>query len=479
MMAGTHSGTTYTFREPVVAPDADRSYWLADAGYAQLTDGDPLVGTVTTPIAIIGGGLTGLWTAYRIKQANPDQDVVIMEADICGSGASGRNGGQVHSWYESLDRLAAVTNSEEALRLANATALAIEEMAEMQESGIIDMDLRLDGWLWTASSKAQEGAWSGVLATCERYGVSPYRTLSAAEIAQRTGSAVSYQGVIEERAGTLHPGKLCFGLRKLLLELGVRIFERTPVRRVESGSPVTLHTPNGQVKADRVLIANNVWATAIPELHRYVYNVDSTVIVTEPIPELLDSLGWKDGVSICDSQRQVLYYQRTSDDRVQFGLGTGRLVYKDRLGARQNRNSPEVEAAMRELIRVYPELKDVNIEYDWVGAIDCVASHVPLVGRLTEEQNIMYCVGWNGTGLAQIPAVSHILASELLECEDEWNGTAFSRQTQKKALPPEPIRYIGGSIVRKAVVRMNAQEIRNLKPGTVTRALVKLMPNLG
>lgn len=470
--------TRATFRRPVLTAHSQRSYWLKSADYARRTPAPPLVGEIPTPLAIVGGGLTGMWTAYRVKQLVPDQDVVILEADFCGAGASGRNGGQVHSWYESLDRLASVTDADEAIRIARATEEAIDELAELQSSGTLDMDLRLDGWLWTASSEAQEGAWDATLAACERYGISPYRRLKAEEIRNRTGSSASYAGVVEEKAGTLHPGKLCMGLRQLLLDLGVRIFEDTAVLEIQSGSPAVLRTPDGSVRADRVLIANNVWATSIPEIRRYIYAVESEVIMTEPVPELLDRLGWTGGESICDSQRQVLYYQRTADGRVQFGRGSGGLVYGDRIGARQNQNPAELAKSVAEL-RVYPELAGVRIEHDWTGAIDCVASHVPLVGTLRGDDNILYCVGWNGTGLAQIPAVSRILASRLLALEDEWKDCLFARQTRRKRLPPEPIRFIGGTVVGRAVARMNELEITGRRPDPVTRGLVGLMPSLG
>jgi glycine/D-amino acid oxidase-like deaminating enzyme len=461
----------------VVASRQDRSFWLQDAGHPGRDACQRVVGELRTQVAILGGGLTGMWTAYRLKQRSPETDVLIVEADVCGGGASGRNGGQVHSWFESLDRLAAVTDEREAVRMALATQAAIEELAALQDSGTLDMGLRLDGWLWTASSPAQEGSWEPTLAACERAGVMPYRRLDADQIRALVGPSASYQGVLEERAGSLHPGKLCAGLRALLLGMGVRIYERSPVTAIHAGPPAVLATPAGTVTADRVLIANNAWATSLPELRRYVYTVDSAVIVTEPVPDLLDELGWTSGVAVCDSQLQVLYYQRTVDGRVQLGRGSGGLVFGDRVGARQNRNPAELAPSRAELARVYPQLQDVAVDYDWTGPIDCTASHVPLLGTLAGRPNLFYCVGWNGTALAQIPAVSHILASLLLGVDDEWARSGLARQHRPKPIPREPLRFLGATVVRQAVRRKNRLEIRNRRVDPVTEALVRLRPH--
>src|SRR5690606_26307371 len=140
--------------KPAIAAPEDRSFWLKDAG--GLPAAAPLTADATCDVAIICGGYAGLWTALLLKVQAPDLKVTALEADFCGSGASGRNGGQVHNWYAELDLLTKLVGPAEALALCEATAEAIEELAALQVSGSIDMDLRLDGWMWTASSRAQE-----------------------------------------------------------------------------------------------------------------------------------------------------------------------------------------------------------------------------------------------------------------------------------------------------------------------------------
>jgi len=231
---------TITMRPPVAAAKADRSYWLRSIEADAVTQ--PLQGAADCDVAIVGGGYAGLWTALRIKEQSPETRVTVLEADFCGSGASGRNGGQVHSWFAEIDMLRALVGEDDALMLCRATADAIEELNGLQTSGAVDMGLRLDGWLWTASSTAQEGAWAAARDLCLALGEERFRPLQRADILRRTGSDVSYVGIVEERAGTVQPAKLAIGLRRLALERGIVIHERSPVVEITPGPRPRLRT---------------------------------------------------------------------------------------------------------------------------------------------------------------------------------------------------------------------------------------------
>lgn len=466
--------TVYSLWQPDLAAPGDRSFWLQDAGAKAVTE--PLAGDAACDVAIIGGGYCGLWAALRLKEQAPDLQVTVLEADICGGGASGRNGGQVHSWFAEIDLLTHLCGAQEALALCQATAEAIEELAALQASGSIDMDLRLDGWMWTASSKAQEGAWDGAVSICRAGGENRFDDLSAAEIKARSGSGASYTGVVEPRAGTVHPAKLALGLRALALAKGVTIHEKTPVLDIAAGAPCALHTAGGTLRAGKVVIATNAWASAIPEIRRYMYVVDSLIIATEPLAERLDSLGWTGGESICDSQSHVLFYQRTPAGRVIFGRGSGHVAYGNRPTAAFNRPPAGQDDNIRELHRLYPGLADARIDYDWGGPIDCMAEHLPVFGHLTGQPNIFFGVGFNGTGIAQAPVAGRILASLVLGLTDRWSQSGLVGLNRRSALPPEPLRYLGARIVRRAIRIRNDLEIRNERPGLLIRWLAAQTP---
>ena len=462
------------FRSPSIAAPRDRSFWLQDVAATAATES--LHGSERADVAVVGGGYTGLWTALRLRELAPELRVIVLEADICGSGASGRNGGQVHSWFAEIDRISAVTGVEEAIRLSAASVNAIEELEELQRAGTIDMDLRLDGWLWTASSRTQEEAWQRAVAMTEAAGINRFAPLTAAEIECGTGSSASYLGVIEKNAGTVHPAKLAIGLRDLAIARGVVIRERSPVIDMLPGSTCRLRTSRGQVTAEKVVLAANAWLSALPELRRHLYVVDSQVIATAEVPELLDGIGWRDGASICDSQRQVLYYQRTPRGRVVFGRGSGNVAFRGDFGSDFNRSPEHGRDNRRELERVYPALRDVPIEYDWSGPIDCVPEHVPVFDHLRDHPNIFYGMGFNGTGIAQTPIAGRILASLALGRKDRWSASGLVGIDRRSTLPPEPFRYLGARLVRRAIRRINDAEIRNERPDGFSRMTSRFAP---
>lgn len=463
-----------TMRPPVAAKRGDRSFWLQSIGADAVTS--PLEGSLDCDVAIVGGGYAGLWTALRIKEQAPETRVTVLEADFCGSGASGRNGGQVHSWFAEIDMLRALVGEDEALMLCRATADAIEELHGLQASGTIDMDLRLDGWLWTASSTAQEGAWTAAAELGRALGEPRLGPLGRNDILRRTGSAASYVGIVEERAGTVQPAKLAIGLRDLALSRGIVVHERSPVLEIVPGPRPRLRTAGGTLCAGKVVLAANAWLSAIAELHPYLYVVSSQVIATAPVPDVLKRIGWTDGASICDAQQHVLYYQRTPEGTVIFGRGTGGIAYGDRIDARFNRGGDGGADNIREMHRVYPELRDVPVLCDWSGPIDCTAQHLPVFGHLKDHANIFYAMGFNGTGIAQAPVAGRIMASLVLGRDDAWSRCGLVGLDKRTRLPPEPLRYLGARVVRHAIRRKNDLEIRNRTADPVTRFLAGLAP---
>jgi glycine/D-amino acid oxidase-like deaminating enzyme len=446
--------------------------WLEQA----LPDGstaEPLRESTRADVAIIGGGYVGLWTAIHIKQLQPACDVAIVEQGVCGGGASGRNGGFVLTWWPKIDTLVALCGDAEAVRLAAASERAIESIAAFCAAEQIDAHFVRGGWVWSATNRAQEGAWDAVLRTCDRLGVAPFARADMA----RTGSTVHRSGIIEASNATVHPAALARGLMRAALARGVRIYERTRVATFTRDTPVVMRTDGGPiVGADRVVLATGAWASGVRELARRMVVVSSDIVATEPIPERLASIGWTDGSAITDSQLRVHYYRTTREGRIVFGKGGGALAFGATIGRAFDRDPWRAMEVARDFARTYPALSGVRITHDWSGAVERTPTALPLIGRLGGRPHIVHGVGWSGHGVGPSYLGGRILASLALGLHDEWSESGIVDQSMG-GFPPEPVRYLGGTLVRAAVTRKEYAEWDDRKPGILDAALARLAPN--
>ena len=289
-------------------------------------------GDTRADVCIVGGGYTGLWTAIMLKEQNPELDVVLIEADICGAGASGRNGGCALSWsakYFTLERLFGV---EEAVRLVKESERSIYAIGAFCEQYGVDADYRLDGTLYTATNRAQCGSTDAVIAALERNGINSFTQRPVADVQRMAGSSKHLEGWFSPAAASVQPGKLVRGLRRVALQLGVRIHENTAMTGLEEGKPAGIQTPNGTVRADRVVLAMNAWmARAFPQFERSVAIVSSDMLITEPRPDLLNEIGLTSGVTVLDSRIFVHYYHNTPDGRIMLGKGGNTFAYGGRM----------------------------------------------------------------------------------------------------------------------------------------------------
>ncbi len=452
-----------------------RSFWLEQTLAAPFCAAPPLRGAHRAQVAIVGGGYVGLWTAIQIKQQRPGCDVVVLERDICGGGASGRNGGFVLSWWAKLKTLIALCGEREGLRLAHASAAAIGELGRFCAEHRIDAGLVQRGWLWTATTRAQEGAWEGTVAAAERLGIDTFVRLPPAEVAARAGSPVHRAGVLEVTGATVQPAALALGLRRVALELGVRVHEGSTVVAIERDPPPVVRTGEGSLRADRVVIAMNAWAARLRELRRAIFVVSSDLVATAPVPQRLHQIGWTGGECITDSQQMVDYYRTTDDGRIVFGKGGWGIARGGRIGARFDRDPRRARAVEADFRRVYPMLGDVPIAADWCGPIDRSTTGIPLFGRLGGRDHLLYGVGWSGNGVGPSLLGGRILASLALGRNDEWSRCGLVDQ-RARLFPPAPACFVGAHLVRAAVRRKENAEAHGRAPHPLAVALARLAP---
>lgn len=450
------------------------SLWLEEA-LAGAEDAPSLTGSERADVCVVGGGYTGLWTALELKRRQPALDVALLEARVCGAGASGRNGGFVLSWWAKFGSLAKLCGTGEALRLARASAEAVSEIGRFCAEHGIDCHYRPDGWLWAATSEAQVGAWRPLLHELERLGERPFLELTEEEVVRRTGSDRHLAGVFERTAATVQPALLARGLRRVALEQGVRIFERSPVRRLDRSRPPRVRTPAGTITAERVVLATGAWGAETRELRRAVAVIASDVVATAPAPERLAASGWVDGLCISDSRMLVNYYRTTLDGRIVFGKGGGALAFAGRVGSSFDGPSPraaEVEASLR---AISPAFAGVPVVASWTGPIDRSLTGLPFFGRLGGRSDVVYGLGYSGNGVGPSLLGGRILASLVLDQDDELASSALAGGPAG-LFPPEPVRYLGGLLVRAAVARTERAEDAGRSPGFLASRVAALAP---
>jgi len=460
---------------PDPRPTPHRSFWLQQVA-GDAPDAPTLQGDARADVAILGGGYVGLWTALRIKELEPSRDVAVIERDICGGGASGRNGGFVLNWWTKLSSLVALCGEVDGLRVARHAEAAIDEIRAFCEAHGIDAHFRRGGSLWTATTPAHLGAWDSVLSLCERLGVSPFRRLGREETARRAGSPVHLEGVFDPTAATVQPALLVRGMRRVALERGVRIYENTRVRSFSRGRPVVLRAERGTLTAEKLVVAANAWAAAIPELSPGIVAITSDMVLTAPAPERLGEIGWTGGECITDSQMMVDYYHATRDGRIAFGKGGWGIAYRGRIGPAFDRDAERARTVEADLRRTYPMLADVPVTHDWCGPIDRTRNSLPLLGRFEKAPQIAYGVGWSGNGVGPSVIGGKVLASLALERDDEWSRHPLIGRMAGR-FPPEPIRFVGAHVVRGAVARKERAEMSGREPSRVDVALSKLAPS--
>lgn len=450
-----------------------RPFWLEQALF---NDGDlapALQGAQSADICIVGGGYTGLWTAIQTKQRNPELDIAIIESDLCGAGASGRNGGCLLTWSAKFFTLRRLFGEAEAIRLVKASEAAVQHIACFCQTHGVNAELRQDGTLYTATSQAQFGSMEPVMQALEACDINSYRALLPEDVVRRSGSARNLAGVYSPIAATLHPGKLVRGLRRVALNMGIRIYERSPMMDFTTDNPVTVRTPGGTLEAKKLVLATNAWmASTFAQFERTIAVVSSDMVITERCPDLLERTGLTDGVSVLDSRTFVYYYRTTLDGRMMLGKGGNTFSWRGRIAPVFDQRSP-YEGELTQALRSYfPALGHVPITASWNGPSDRSVTGFPFFGKLNGAAHIYYGFGYSGNGVGPTYIGGQILSSMLLGLDNVWTRSPLTHGPLGY-FPPEPFRYVGSIMVRNAIRRKECAEDDNRQPWLVDKLLSK------
>jgi glycine/D-amino acid oxidase-like deaminating enzyme len=468
-----------------VRPGGRPSYWLREALAADPgRPVAPLTGETRADIAIVGGGYTGLWTAFFITEHDPAARVVLLEQAICGSGPSGRNGGFVTAWWDELSALVETFGPERALAAARASDDAVDAVGAWCTAHGVDAWYRKSGYVIAGATPAHDRAFDEMLATADRLGVGDeVRALSPTEVQARCASPVLRNGVVIRAAATVQPARLARGLRRVLLERGVTIHEGTRVAAIDpQPDGVVIRTDAGGVPglvhADQVVLGLNAWAAGWPWSARRLVTWSSYIVLTEPIPDRLAELGWTGGEGVCDARFTVHYLRTTPDGRIALGGGGGRANGGGRIGDAFTADTGSARRAAIGLRRLFPSLADVRIEDAWGGPIDICDDHRPFFDTLPGGR-LHLGHGYSGNGVGPAHLGGRILAAKALGRHDDPVLELPIVGRRPRRFPPEPFRSIGARIVREATVRREQAEEAGRGTNPLYRELTRLPRRFG
>lgn len=451
-------------------------WWLASAG--EIGPRPPLGEDIAADVVIAGGGFAGMWTAWHLLERAPEARVVILESGVCGHGPSGRNGGFADSLRFAAPRLREMAGDAVARATIAASLDSVRQIGEWAVAEDVDCAYHPSPQLMVSTAPAHDGAWDEIVAAHAVLGdPGGCRELAPEEVRARCDSPVFRGGALAEGSATVDPGRLALGLRERLITRGVTIHESTRVTGLdEHPAEVVAHTPGGRVRARRAVLAIGSAMAAVPGRRTALTVTSSHVVLTEPVPDVLEALGWTGAEPITDARVLVHYFRPTPDGRILFGWGGGRIAAGGRAGGRAELDSGIVERTRQDLLRFFPLLEGRRVEHAWGGPIDASPNHLPAIRRL--GPSTWTVAGFTGNGVGPSHLCGRILARLALGARDELTELAIV-DASPAWVPPEPLRWVGGTAIRAALDRKERAEEAGRRPGALDRAVAAVPERMG
>ncbi len=460
----------------------DQSWWLSEALAYRSSDTptcEPLKSEIDVDVVIVGGGFTGLWTALALKQRQPALKVALIEAKICGAGASGKNGGLVGGYWGSLPSVAARLGADVALDIAHAGTKAQNALREYARDAHTELWWREAGSVMIAASAAQLNTVDEAALAADRLGVpDSARLLDENEVQAICRNTTFGRGIYYPEGATIHPGRLVRELRDNALSLSVRVFENTPMLELKRSAPNYIKTPCGAVIAKEVVLATNTELTRLREVSPYVTLFSSYAGMSASAPDAIRQSGWTGDQSLTDARMFVHYFRKTPDDRILMGSGSGPIAFgADTTSPSLYRDKATALRVVQGKGRLLPEFSTVPMERIWGGPIDVASDRLPYFGTIPGTR-VHYACGYSGHGVNPTYIGGQCLASLVLGQKDYWATLPFCTRNRPK-FPAEPFRFLGGRAIRWGIIAKEDAEDVNEAPWLHARALAALPRVLG
>ncbi len=444
---------------------AATSYWLETAG--DLTPRPALDGSIEADVAILGAGFTGLWSAYYLLKRLPGLRLVILEREIAGFGASGRNGGWCSSKLNiGLDVLAERHGAASARALQREMIGTVDEIGRVCASEGIDAGYAKGGALFIARGPHQARLLEEYAATYDQFGFrDQYEILDAPATDRRIRVRGSRGALFLPQYASIHPGRLARGLARVVERAGAVLYEGTEVRDYRAGRPARLLTERGEVRARTILLAGEAYLTRFRPLHRTLLPIYSLIVLTEPLGEdLWAEIGWRQRECVASFRLSVDYLSRTEDGRILFGGRGAPYHFGSAISDAFDR-----DAATHEMLRGmardwFPALETVRFTHAWGGPLGMPRDWMPTISY-DPGSGIATARGYTGPGVSAANLAGRTLA-------DLISGRTSSLTSlpvvghRSPAWEPEPLRFVAVRYMQGAFARIDARAERTGRPPT-------------
>ena len=439
------------------------SLWHMTAGES-FAPRAPLPGDLVADVAIVGAGYTGLWTAYYLHRQAPTLRIVLLEREVAGFGASGRNGGWCSGIFPASRRRIAQEGGREAVtRLQAALDDAVDEVGRVAAAERIDCDFAKGGYVSVARNEAQWIRTQAEVESARSWGVSPasLALLPREEALSRLHANGVLGGTLASNCAALHPARLVRGLARVVEAQGVPIYEKTEVTAIAPGRVTTAH---GTVTAETVLLATEGFTPSMPGYHRDLVPMYSLMVATEPLPaEVWDRIGLAARETFSDKRHLRIYGQRTTDGRIAFG-GRGAPYHFGSRVAAEFDCDPRVHAMLRRvLLDLLPGVpRDVRFTHAWGGNLGIPRDWYPAV-RLDPRTRIGFAGGYVGDGVALSNLSARALADLVLGRDSELVRLPYvGRRSPRWEI--EPVRWFGVNAVTRIFASADRVEAASGRP---------------
>jgi glycine/D-amino acid oxidase-like deaminating enzyme len=432
-----------------------------------LTPRAPLPGNLDVDVAIIGGGLTGLWTAYYLLERQPELRIAILEKEIVGFGASGRNGGWCSALFPastaSLERL---HGRERALAMRRAMIATVDEVGRVAEAEGIDCDFEKGGTVAFARSRVQLAAARAEVEEAHSYGVDELRMLDSPPAAANALGAS-----FDPACARLHPAKLVRGLARVLEAKGVAIFEHT---EVADYSPRVVETSRGTVRCGVVVVATEGYGATLAKTHRRVLPLYSLMIATEPLDDATwDAIGLEHGQTFTDYRHLLIYGQRTADNRFAFGGRGARYHWGSAIRPEYDRVDGVFGHLADALKELFPQAADAAITHSWGGPLG-VPRDWHATASFDAATGIAWAGGYVGDGLSTTNLAGRTLADLVSRADTELTSLPWVNHSSP-SWEPEPLRFTGANLGLLAMTIADAEERATGRPSIAARLMGPLV----